>query len=103
MELLCGRFGTLFDALSPYINDAVTPTPFPMSALSYTPVQRPGLVPAAMSRPAFVLLGMGGFLAGIAALATLVADRLAEIFTANPFFNGVILTVLATGIAVNLR
>lgn len=59
--------------------------------------------PAALSRPTFVLPWMAGFLAGVAALGILVAGRLAEIFAANPFFNGVILSVLAAGIAVNLR
>jgi biopolymer transport protein ExbB/TolQ len=75
-----------------------------MTALPFTPAQASEAVPAAaMSRPTFVLLCMAGFLAGVATLACLVADRLAEIFTANPFFNGVILAVLAAGVAVNLR
>lgn len=39
----------------------------------------------------------------VAALALTVAPRLAEIFAANPFFNGVILVVLAAGIGFNLR
>jgi biopolymer transport protein ExbB/TolQ len=56
-----------------------------------------------MSRPTAVLFWMAGFLAGVASLSVLVAQRLAEIFAANPFFNGVILAVLAAGIAVNLR
>ena len=56
-----------------------------------------------MSRSNSALVWMLAFLAGVAALAALVAPRLLEIFSANPFFNGVILTVLAAGILVNLR
>ncbi len=56
-----------------------------------------------MSRPSRALVWMGAFLLAVAALALLVAPRLVEIFSANPFFNGVILLVLAAGIVVNLR
>jgi len=56
-----------------------------------------------MTRPHRALVWMGGFLLAVAALAALVAPRLTQAFQANPFFNGVILLVLAAGIAVNLR
>ena len=56
-----------------------------------------------MTRPHRALVWMGGFLLAVAALAALVAPRLTQAFQANPFFNGVILLVLASGIAVNLR
>lgn len=56
-----------------------------------------------MTRPSHVLLWMSAFLAGAIALGLLVAQRLAEIFAANPFFNGVILAVLGAGIIVNFR
>lgn len=56
-----------------------------------------------MSRPASVLIWMSAFLAVVAALGILVAQRLTEIFAANPFFNGVILTVLGAGVVVNIR
>lgn len=56
-----------------------------------------------MSDPTRVLPWMASFLAGVFVLALLVRERLSEIFSANPFFNGVILTVLAVGIFVNLR
>jgi len=46
---------------------------------------------------------MLGFLAGIAALAVIVAPRLISHFQANPVFNGVIFAVLLVGIGVNLR
>jgi hypothetical protein len=46
---------------------------------------------------------MFAFLIAVAALAALLLPRLAAIFAANPFFNGVILAVLAAGIVVNLR
>lgn len=49
------------------------------------------------------LAWMAAFLILVAALAGLVHTRLIEIFGANPFFNGVILTVLVAGIIVNLR
>lgn len=56
-----------------------------------------------MSRPSRALVWMLAFLAGVAALVFLVAPRLAAMFMANPFFNGVILLVLAAGILVNIR
>jgi hypothetical protein len=57
----------------------------------------------AMTRPNRTLLSMAGFLAAVGVLAALIAPRLVTAFEANPFFNGVILLVLAAGIAVNLR
>ncbi len=57
----------------------------------------------AMSNPQRVLPWMIAFLVAMGALAALLAPRLAAIFAANPFFNGVILAVLAGGIIVNLR
>ncbi|MEO8673016.1 MAG: flagellar motor protein MotA [Tahibacter sp.] len=56
-----------------------------------------------MTRPTRSLIWMGGFLAAVAVLIVLIAPRLSQAFQANPFFNGVILAVLAAGIAVNLR
>jgi biopolymer transport protein ExbB/TolQ len=56
-----------------------------------------------MSRPNRVLIWMFAFLAAVAVLALTVSARLIEIFSTNPFFNGVILLVLAAGIAVNIR
>ncbi|MCB1570370.1 MAG: flagellar motor protein MotA, partial [Xanthomonadales bacterium] len=56
-----------------------------------------------MSRFNRALLWMSAFLVLVAVLAALVGHRLLEIFSANPFFNGVILTVLLAGIVVNLR
>ena len=56
-----------------------------------------------MSNPQRVLPWMVAFLAAVGVLGLLLAPRLAAIFAANPFFNGVILAVLAAGIAVNLR
>ena len=56
-----------------------------------------------MSRPNRVLIWMLAFLLGVVALAALAAPRLAGFFAANPFFNGVILAVLAAGVIVNLR
>lgn len=56
-----------------------------------------------MTRPNRSLIWMAGFLAAVAALAALIAPRLLQAFQANPFFNGVILLVLAAGIVVNLR
>jgi len=46
---------------------------------------------------------MSAFLGAVVALAFLVMHRLTDIFAANPFFNGVILAVLAAGIIVNIR
>ncbi|MGB0134770.1 MotA/TolQ/ExbB proton channel family protein [Dokdonella sp.] len=56
-----------------------------------------------MSRFNRTLLWMTAFLALVVVLGALVGSRLIEIFLANPFFNGVILTVLAAGIIVNIR
>jgi biopolymer transport protein ExbB/TolQ len=56
-----------------------------------------------MNRPSRVLIWMSAFLAAVVVLGVLVGTRLAEIFAANPFFNGVILTVLAAGVIVNVR
>ncbi len=56
-----------------------------------------------MSSPAPSLIWMGLFLVGVCALALLVSERLLAIFEANPFFNGVILAVLAAGITINTR
>lgn len=56
-----------------------------------------------MSNPQRVLPWMLAFLVAVGALAALLAHRLADIFAANPFFNGVILLVLLAGIIVNLR
>jgi len=56
-----------------------------------------------MTKPTQVLIWMLGFLAAVAALATLLAARLLQNFEANPFFNSVILAVLVFGIGVNLR
>jgi hypothetical protein len=56
-----------------------------------------------MSNPRRVLPWMTAFLLAVATLAALLGPRLADVFAANPFFNGVILAVLAAGILVNLR
>lgn len=56
-----------------------------------------------MSKPSQALVWMLGFLVAVAVLAALLLHRLAQNFHANPFFNGVILAVLAFGILVNLR
>ena len=56
-----------------------------------------------MTRPSQALLWMGGFLIAVGLLAALLAAQLLRNFQANPFFNGVILAVLASGIAVNIR
>ena len=56
-----------------------------------------------MTRFNRTLIWMAAFLALVAALGSLVGARLLEIFQANPFFNGVILIVLAAGIVVNVR
>ena len=56
-----------------------------------------------MSKPTRVLIWMAAFLLTVVALAALLAPQLQQIFLANPFFNGVILLVLASGIVVNLR
>jgi hypothetical protein len=46
---------------------------------------------------------MIAFLVAVGVLAAVLAPRLAAVFAANPFFNGVILAVLVFGIAVNVR
>lgn len=46
---------------------------------------------------------MGIFLIAVTVLVVLIAPRLMAMFLVNPFFNGVILAVLAAGIAVNVR
>lgn len=56
-----------------------------------------------MSDPRRVLVWMSGFLAALALLVVALAPRFAAIFMTNPFFNGVILAVLAAGVVVNLR
>lgn len=56
-----------------------------------------------MSTPQRVFPWMIAFLVAVAGLGAVLAPRLAEIFAANPFFNGVILAVLAAGVIVNLR
>jgi hypothetical protein len=56
-----------------------------------------------MSNPQRVLPWMLAFLVAVGGLGALLAPRLAGIFAANPFFNGVILAVLVAGIVVNLR
>ena len=56
-----------------------------------------------MTKPSQVLVWMLGFLAAVTVLVGLLATKLLANFQANPFFNGVILAVLAFGIAVNVR
>ncbi|NJD06491.1 MAG: flagellar motor protein MotA [Methylococcaceae bacterium] len=56
-----------------------------------------------MTVPTRALIWMVSFFVGVALLASTVAPQLAEIFAANPFFNGIILAVLAVGISFNLR
>src|SRR5690348_2224681 len=56
-----------------------------------------------MTKPTQILIWMLGFLVAVAALGALLAQRLLQTFQANPFFNGVILAVLAAGVLVNLR
>ena len=56
-----------------------------------------------MSDPRRVLPWMLAFLAAVGVLGALLGPRLAGIFLANPFFNGVILAVLVAGVLVNLR
>ncbi|MGA9420976.1 MAG: flagellar motor protein MotA [Rhodanobacteraceae bacterium] len=56
-----------------------------------------------MNKSHRALIWMCAFLVAVGALATLLAPRLAQFFNANPFFNGVIVAVLAAGIIVNLR
>jgi hypothetical protein len=54
-----------------------------------------------MTYPNLVLSGMAIFIALLAGLCLDVLDRLTAIFTANPFFNGVILAVLLAGVVIN--
>jgi hypothetical protein len=56
-----------------------------------------------MTKPSQALIWMLGFLAAVAVLAGLLATKLIANFQANPFFNGVILAVLAFGVGVNFR
>lgn len=56
-----------------------------------------------MTKPIQALVWMLGFLCAVGALAALLAPRLIQNFQANPFFNGVILLVLVSGIFANLR
>jgi hypothetical protein len=56
-----------------------------------------------MTKPSQILVWMLGFLAAVAALSALLAGTLAANFQANPFFNGVIMSVLAFGIFANIR
>src|SRR5258708_35245623 len=56
-----------------------------------------------MTKPTQALIWMGGFLIAVGLLAALLANKLIANFQANPFFNGVILAVLAFGVLVNLR
>ncbi|HMU17275.1 MAG TPA: flagellar motor protein MotA, partial [Thauera aminoaromatica] len=55
------------------------------------------------TRPVHVTTWMAVFLALVAALAAALVPQLKHAFIANAAFNGVILFVLAVGIAVNLR
>ena len=56
-----------------------------------------------MTRPSKALVWMLGFLLAVGILAALLAPHLIANFRANPFFNAVILLVLASGIFVNIR
>ena len=56
-----------------------------------------------MTQSTRILKWMAGFILGVFILAALVFQRLVEIFAANPFFNVIILIVLAAGIITNLR
>ncbi|MEQ8659802.1 MAG: flagellar motor protein MotA, partial [Gammaproteobacteria bacterium] len=56
-----------------------------------------------MTQPTRSLLWMVAFLVGVLGACAFIAAPLARAFAANPWFNGVILGVLAAGIAVNLR
>jgi hypothetical protein len=59
--------------------------------------------PKAFTRPAQATTWMSLFLALVAVLAAVLAPQLQHAFLANVAFNGLILFVLAVGIAVNLR
>ena len=56
-----------------------------------------------MSQPTRALFWMASFLIVVGLLAAMIWQRLAGIFAASPFFNGVILAVLAVGIIANFR
>jgi hypothetical protein len=56
-----------------------------------------------MTRPGAYLIRMALFLAAVAAVAGLLSPVLITAFKNNPVLNGLILTVLALGIAWNLR
>lgn len=56
-----------------------------------------------MSKPTRALVWMSAFLLLVFVLAAVLAPQLQHIFLTNPFFNGVILLVLASGVVVNLR
>jgi hypothetical protein len=56
-----------------------------------------------MTRPSPSLLWMSIFVVVVAAICTTVAGSLAAAFISNPWFNGMILGVLAVGIAINVR
>ena len=55
------------------------------------------------TKPVHVTTWMGLFLALVAGLAAFLVPQLKHAFMANAAFNGVIVFVLAVGIAVNLR
>lgn len=61
------------------------------------------MTPKAFTRPVHATTWMSLFLALVAVLAAFLAPQLEHAFRANAIFNGVILLVLAVGIAVNLR
>lgn len=54
-----------------------------------------------MGDPKRMLLWMGLFVAAVVALCALLYAPLAQAFLANPVFNGVILALLAVGVAIN--
>ncbi|MFP4131980.1 MAG: flagellar motor protein MotA [Thiohalospira sp.] len=56
-----------------------------------------------MEQPRGIYIGMGLFLAGVAAVAAALYPALEAAFRENAIFNGVILGVLVVGIAVNIR
>lgn len=56
-----------------------------------------------MTRPSASLLWMSVFVVVVATTCTTVAGPLAAAFNSNPWFNGVILGVLAVGIAIDVK
>jgi hypothetical protein len=56
-----------------------------------------------MTRPTRTIVWMLVFLAAVAGAVVAVRSALAAAFGANPYFNGMILAVLAAGILVNMR